>query len=183
MPSISVVIPTLRVGDLLDKCIASIDGYYDELIVVDDKIDNLAKKINKGMGKATKDYIVVSNDDVILSKGSLDDLCKEGKVVSPKIQGGTPKVFHHHMYCIPRDVYKEIGPYHEGYKRFYFDDSDYWMKLLKAGYEPELSDEVMIIHDHPASTIKTLGRDEEGFKNNRELFIERWGEESLRIVL
>lgn len=197
---ISLIVTTRYVGDVLVPMLQSVSLQYDELILVDDKIgetvENLAQAINKGLQKARGDYLIVSNDDVVLVEGNLSELCKEGQVLSPRIlNGGSGKAFHAHMWGMPREVYeKAVGVkeedsdfnkpgYYEGYYRFYYDDSDYWMKLLRAGYPPSITDSVKIRHDHPATTIGTYGPNEGTEHNNKNVFIGRWGREALSIVL
>lgn len=182
MVEISLIIPTLRVGDHLNKALESLEGEYDELIIIDDKIDNLAKKINKGLRSATGQFLIVANDDIELAEGSLKELLYLDEVMSPRLSGGLQKNFHAHMFCLPRNIYAEVGGYYEGYNGFYYDDSDYWMKLLKAGYQPKISDKVMIHHHHPASTLKTFPKRHEWEHENQQIFIKRWGADALSIV-
>lgn len=189
---LSLVIPTLRIGDKLDQCLASLEGQYDELIVIDDKIGNLSVKINRGLKQAKGDFIIVSNDDVVLEKGSIRDLCVPNQVVSPTILGGVNKVFHAHMFCLPRNVYelsvgtldgwsdyKEPG-FYEGFFRFYWDDADYWMKLKANGYDPVKTSSVELRHDHPGWTLGTFQNNQQAEDINKQIFVRRWGYDAVR---
>lgn len=176
---VSLIIPTLRVGDLLEKCIKSFEGDYDELIVIDDTDLSLAKKINKGLKQASGDFLVVSNDDVEKHEGSLRELCVEGEVISPRIRGHYHKTFHAHMFCLSRDIYEKVGGYSEDYEGVYYIDSDYWMKLKEAGFSPILAEDVYIYHNHPASTIKTLDSKQQDMGSARKWFISKWGSDCL----
>lgn len=178
--SISLVIPTLRIGDKLEEALRSLEGEYDELIVIDDKIDNLSKKINMGVSRATGEYVCISNDDIVLTQGHLRDLCGD-TCISPKVVGGIDKLFHAHMWMLPKKVYEEVGGMCEDYDGFYYDDSDMWMRLLYAGYSPEKNEAVVIHHNHPGWTLKTLDGGNR-VANNRELFIKKWGVNALGIV-
>lgn len=173
---ISLVIPTLRVNNLVDKCVESFSSQYDEVIIIDDTDKSLAEKLNKGMRMATGDFIVVSNDDVEACSGLLRELCYPGVVVSPRIEGGTPKLFHAHMFCIPRELYAQIGGFDESFDGPYYIDTDYWMRLHKAGKDPILSDAVTIYHNHPASTISTLSSRDRDMNRAREWYVSKWGE-------
>lgn len=193
--TISLVIPTLRIGDKLEKCIASLEGQYEQLIVVDDQIDNLGKKINKGLEQATCDFIAVSNDDVELAEGSIRDLCKPNAVVSPKVIGGLDKLFHAHFWVMPRRVYNAAtGPhkdfsdykkpgYYEGFEKFYWDDCDYNMKLRNAGFIPEKNESVVVRHDHPGWTLGTFKGNGKAQDHNEQIFVSRWGAEAKALVL
>lgn len=177
MSTISLIIPTRRVADL-DACIASYQNQYDELIVVDEEHPNLAHKINAGIGRARSEYVVVTNDDALLEKGDIHDLCTT-TVVSPHIVGGQIKVFHAHCWACPVNLFWQVGGMCEEYDGHYYDDSDFWMRCLTHGYMPALEPKVMIRHDHPATTIRTMPS-EDRERNNRLLFVEKWGLEGLR---
>lgn len=181
MKTVSLVIPTRRVNEqMLQHCIDSFQGQYDELIVVDKLWDNLSKKINYGVQQATKDFVVICNDDVLSISGSLRDLCT-GDVESPYIREGVLKTFHAHCWCLPRDVYFEVGGMSEEYEQVYYDDSDMWMRLVTHGYLPKINMDVIISHPNPATTIKTLPNDMREY-HNRLLFTELWGEKGLEIT-
>ena len=167
---------------MLETCIKSFEGQYDELIVVDDKDKSLAEKQNIGLRKATGDFLIISNDDVVANKGHLKDLCADGRVLSPKVNGGVFKTFHGHMFCLPRDVYSEVGGFDESYKGVYYIDSDLWVRLIKAGYNPDIVESVDIDHKHPASTIKTLDDEQKNVMEGRSWFISKHGPNMLAIV-
>lgn len=179
---ISLIIPTLHVEDKLEKCIESFKGQYDELIVVDDKDKSLAFKQNKGMRLATGDFLIVSNDDVLADQGQLKDLCIKGQVVSPRVNGGVFKVFHAHLFCMPREIFAECGGFDESYSGVYYIDAALWFRLIQLGYPPVINDNVNIIHDHPSSTIKTLTDKERNEQDGREWFISKFGVDALRMV-
>jgi len=182
MDKISLVIPHLPLDDhkkeLLEKLLISMEGQYDELILMTDKTDCLAKEINKGMAKAKGDYIMVSNDDLTLFKGTLKDLCDPKYVTVPKVVGGLDKLFHGHFWCMPRKIYEDVGSIWEGYDGFYFDDCDYNMQIRSKGYEISKREDVIILHPNPATTLKQLHK--EGREDtNKQRFIERWGDSAL----
>lgn len=179
---ISLIIPTLHVEDKLEKCIESFKGQYDELIVVDDRDKSLAFKQNKGMRLATGDFLIVSNDDVIADEGQLKDLCITGQVLSPRVNGGVFKVFHGHMFCMPRAIFAECGGFDESYSGVYYIDAELWYRLIHLGYTPGICDNINIKHEHAASTIKTLPDKERNENEGRDWFINKWGVDALRIV-
>jgi glycosyltransferase involved in cell wall biosynthesis len=183
---ISLVIPYYEVDEskkvVLQACLNSLKGQYDELIIISDKISNLSRKINKGLLLSTGDYIVVCNDDIILEKGTLKDTCLENYVVSPYVNGGVEKLFHAHMWTIPRKVLAEVGLMSEDYEGFYYDDSDYWMQIESKGFQIKQLENVDIIHSHPARTLSKLGKP--GLTDyNKDLFIKTWGLENYLIII
>ena len=182
---ISLVIPQLEIDldkrDILQKCLDSMAGQYNELIVIAEKMDNLAEKINLGMSKSSGDYIIVSNDDLTLLKGTLDDLCDPKHVTVPKVIFGIDKLFHGHIWCMPRKIYEDVGPMHEGYDGFYYDDSDYWMSIEAKGYEIIKKENVVVVHPRPATTLSKLQKGGR-IENNRKVFVKRWGEDAVKRV-
>lgn len=175
---ISLVIPYYQSDDekphILAGAIESMAGQFTELIVVADMIDNLAVKINKGLALATCPYIVVTNDDVVLTRGELKDLCKYNKVVTPHINDGTVKTFHGHAWGMPRWVYEKIGGMDENYT-LYWMDTDYAMRLREAEIEVEHTPDVNMKHPEGARTLKHwAGRTE---WNDKEIFVKKWGGE------
>jgi len=182
---ISVVIPYLEVDPgkkaVLKRCIDSMKGQYYEVIVVPDDIKNLARKINKGLLLSTGDYIMVCNDDIIMDKGTLKDMCLENYVVTPFVNGKSEKLFHAHMWTMSRKTLSDVGLIWEGYDRFYFDDSDYWMQIEARGYKIKQLESVNILHVHPSRTASSI-LTEEMITNNRRLFIQRWGMDAFRRI-
>jgi GT2 family glycosyltransferase len=148
---------------------------------VDDTDKSLAEKQNIGLRRATGDYLIISNDDVVANTGTLKDLCGEG-VISPKVNGGLDKLFHAHMFCLPRRIYAQIGGFDESYKGVYYIDSDLWIRLLNAGFPPGKNEAMIVDHRHPASTIKTLDASERNAEEGREWFIKKHGRTALAVV-
>uniref|UniRef100_A0A7C5YX72 Glycosyltransferase n=1 Tax=candidate division CPR3 bacterium TaxID=2268181 RepID=A0A7C5YX72_UNCC3 len=180
----SLIVPHYEVdrekGELLLKFLSSVSGQYDELIVIAQKIENLAHKINIGLQKASGDFLIVSNNDLTLIKGTLNDLCDERFVTTPKVVGVLDKLFHGHMWCMPRKIFEKVGLMYEGYDGFYYDDSDYWMMIESKGFQIVKKD-VIVSHPTSATTLKYFkkeGREEK----NRQIFISRWGVEALSKV-
>jgi glycosyltransferase involved in cell wall biosynthesis len=174
--TISLVIPYYQCDDqkpgVLASAVHSMAGHFTELIVIADKIDNLAVKINKGLKMATCDYIVCTNDDVVLQTGGLEGLCKPGEVVTPMINGGSTKIFHGHAWGMPRSVYEQIGGMDEDYQ-LYWMDVDYAARLKKAGIPVSQTREVDMMHPEPARTLASyVGKK---VNNDESVFVRKWG--------
>lgn len=182
---LSLVIPTLDTDpgkkDILARCVGSLSLQVDEVIIVDSKTDSLARKINTGLKKATSDFIIVSNDDVYLKEDSepLSELCHEGEVHVPVVHGGIDKLFHGHMWCIPRGVLDKVGYYDETCPGPYHIDSDYWVRLIEAGIPIIKNSFVHIMHPEPGRTLKQLNNNT---NTTEEWFINKWGRDYLRMV-
>ena len=181
MNNLSLIIPTRRVDEsMLQECINSFKDEYDELIIVDKMWDSLSKKINYGVEKSTMDYVCVVNDDAKLMSGHLKELCNGG-LTSPAIMEGTLKDFHAHCWVIPRALHWEIGGMDEGYDGHYYDDSGYWMEAILHGHIPTINNNVVISHPHPATTLRTIIREDRTSKN-KSRFIELYGKRGLDIT-
>lgn len=178
---ISLVIPTLWVNpsEVIVPMLQSVSGMYDELIIIDDTDIKLSEKLNKGLEKATGDLIVVSNDDVVLVEGELRDLWNDKEVSSPKVTGSMDKLFHAHMFAITKEQFKKVGLFDEKFPNAYWIDSDYWMRITKAGFGPIKNNNVVIEHNHAGTTLSTLNiKTEPGMP----LFVEKHGQKALSIV-
>lgn len=186
---LSVVIPHLETDPdkktILNQCITSFTGHYDELLVVAEKNDSLPNKINQAVQQTRGDWILISNDDVKLLKGSLRDLCKgEYHVTTPTINGVENRGYSGHIFCIKRYIWQELGGYDEGYEKFYFDDTDFEYKLTSMGVKMGCIPEVDVYH--PPEGGRTLHQVEgyqEAFERNKERFRGKWGQKALDEVL
>jgi len=161
---------------VLQDCVNSFTD-YDRLIILSGRQPTLPNAWNQllrlsfGMGA---DYVVLANDDVILTDGSLKDLCKPGTVVSPTVNMGTIKKFHAHIFSLPRDVYEKVGEFDEKFT-IYWADTDYCKRLVDAGVPIETNKDVNVLHPEPARTLRyTMGVTE---KSDRDIFVEKWGKE------
>ena len=84
MSKIQIVIPTMKVGGYLDGCINSIKSFKHDLTltVVDNSNGNnigVAAAWNVGCHEAVdngSDYILILNDDILLSPWTIDFLVK-----------------------------------------------------------------------------------------------------------
>lgn len=183
--TISVIIPYRETDpgkrEVLARMVNSIAGQYSELVIVKEEWDNLAAKINLGLRRAKGDWLIVANDDLELIKGNLATLCVDKMVTCPLINGGVFKQFHGHCWCFHRHVYANIGPMFEGYHKFYYDDSDYWMQIESKSYPIRTIEAVDFLHKEPGRTLKFLGGDAV-MEQNRDIFIDRWGAGALQKV-
>lgn len=175
--TISLIVPYYESDDtkpaILKKMLDLVEGQYDELIVVDDKIINLAVKINKGFKKAKGDYLIMLTDDIFLTSGSLRDLPKLNAVTCPAINGETNNLGN--GFCQPRWVYEETGGYFEGYAGFFCEDSDYVETLRSLNIPIEWNAAVNFDHPIGGRTLNSFPDHRSMSFVNKEIFYERWG--------
>jgi len=75
---------------------------------------------------------------------------------------------------IRRATWKEIGPMDERFTGYGYDDFDYQLRLLHAGYTTGTVGSVLIRHRGSASFGGSEKR-REGTAHNRKLFADKWG--------
>ncbi len=107
MPSISVCMIVKNEAKLLSRCLDSLEGIYDELIIADTGstdntkeiakrytkqvydfkwVDDFSKARNYVFGKATKDYIYSADADEILDEENKAEFLKLKEVLLPEIE-------------------------------------------------------------------------------------------------
>lgn len=108
----SVVVVSMRCGDWLEPCLASVRDQADQVVVVDNgsagaEVSVLARRFgatvvrngenqgfaggaNRGIRQATGDVVALLNDDAVAGPSWLDDA--EGALADPSVAAVTPKV-------------------------------------------------------------------------------------------
>lgn len=180
MPKLSVVIPYYEIDsgkrEVLKRCIDSIKGQYDELILVWNQGAGFVPAVNKGYELASGDFIALVCDDVILKKGSLRDLCDEKALVSAHVEGSPVQDFWGTLWCEPKWVYEKRGPMDEEYaKGLYFDDNMLF-EMCTRHVQAYTNLDVVIEHPEGGRTLERITEDrKQKIEHNRELFIKQFG--------
>lgn len=159
---------------VLNRLLDSLVG-ADEIIVVENWKEGYAVPINFGLSQATGDYLIVMNDDLVMQKGSLSDMCDPEAVTSPK-ENGHEQPFYGNCFCIPRWVYEKVGGLDERYRISYFDDDDYINTLRKA--KIPMKCKPAVVFENPnggGTTLHVFPDHQEFFEENKQKFIEKWG--------
>ncbi len=175
-PTISVIIPHVsgeQFDRLLKSCVDSLVG-FDELIILSSPMGTpgFTEKVNQGLTLARGDFLMVVNNDIKLTQGSLIDLCKENSVTSPKMNGKAQS-FWGCFFVIPRKVYETIGLLDEQFE-LYCSDTDLVMRLREAGIPYECVESCNIETEGGVTTRALVDRERiEDEDTNR--FISKWG--------
>ena len=158
--------------ECLWKCFKSFHE-ADEIIIISSKFSSLSQKINKGF-KMGGDYVIITNDDVELLSGDINDLCIPNTVTSPLVNGeGQP--FWGHIFCVPKTVYELTGGYDENYQHAWFDDTDFILTLEKHKIPMQSVPSVNVFHPHNGgTTLKTIPNFDEAKNHNEEYFNRKW---------
>jgi GT2 family glycosyltransferase len=174
---LSVVIPhwskSSELDYYLERCVKSLKGHNEVIVYANEGI-GFAKALNGGLRLAHGDYILALNNDVFLDYGDLKDLCIPNVVTSPTLNSKAQN-FWGSAFCLPRTIYKKVGPYSEEYGMGYFEDDDYIERLKQAGVEMRCIESVNFLHPKGGSTMETLYDRDKIFKDNRNKFLEKWG--------
>lgn len=197
-PSISVVVLIYSLDDKLDEiahtCVNSLDGQWDELIIVDngspkiydwmekkatkyirlDKNVGYVKGMNTGARAATGKNIVFVTSDTKLIKGNLKNLCT-GHICVPCAETDnteyTPRV-DGVFYATPNHPLM----LHDERFDFYFSDIDLFTRAQKMGIKIEIIPEVVIFHSGWKTTSSEPdGTKKERYEKDRAAFAHKWG--------
>jgi hypothetical protein len=76
---------------------------------------------------------------------------------------------------IRREVIDKIGGFSEEFSPMFFEDTDYSMKALKAGYLIGLAKGAYVWHKEHGSSKQMGKKGEMFFEKNRETFQKKWG--------
>lgn len=140
---------------------------------------------NDGIKISRGNYIVVINDDIVVPGGWLEDLSftfqiiKGAGVAGPAVEhlpNGTGITENHvwfpgSCFMLSRDVIDKVGLFDEGFAPFYFEDSDYWARILKSGLKMVRNNNIFVQHKE-GQTVKDLSRDEQ-YQRNYQKFVDK----------
>jgi len=77
--------------------------------------------------------------------------------------------------CIRREVIEKVGGLSEEFHPIFFEDTDYSMKALKAGFIIGVAKAAYVWHKEHASFKQMGSKREEFFVKSRETFRKKWG--------
>lgn len=159
------------------------------------------KAVNQGIRLLKAPYVCIMNNDTVVETGDwlykmIEVAEKDSAVgmVNPRFGDEKSSAYDHldsveidfcRGYCvlIKRAVIDKIGGLDEAYGLGYYDDDDYSVRAIRAGFKCVRANRVVVRHLRD-STFSELFPDEkrrELHGKNRELFYSRWGRR-LRIV-
>jgi len=82
--------------------------------------------------------------------------------------------------AVRRELYDKLGLFDEAYGPGYWEEADFCMRALKAGWRVAVDDGLYIFH-HGWGSFQEQGRNEH-MRRNEALFLKRWGGEYKRLV-
>jgi len=170
------------------------DNLKDNFILIENN-ENLGwiKAVNQGFKISTAPYVCVMNNDVIVSDRWLDNMVdimdKNQRIglMNPRWEKGSFKGLRGEYietdwcrgFCvlIKREVIDKIGGFDEAYGFGYWEDHDFSVRAIKAGYICGLALNSFAEHIKNVSVKSAMKQKEwdELFARNRDIFEKRWG--------
>lgn len=167
-PKISVVIAHVPKNEHLEesfqKCIKSIKGQYDELVLVINDGIGYGKAYNRGMKYASGSYVICVSNDTILTHGKLEQLCDPQAVTySENAQWGC-------FFCLPRWILNSIGGFDPRFNLAYFEDDNYLSRLKRRNIPLRRVEGVTVEHEGGVTVKSLVSSDGELQAKNKPLF-------------
>jgi GT2 family glycosyltransferase len=119
----------------------------------------------------------VGNEQKIFTPGSTPaDILAEGEQWSRHASGAFFETGRLGFFCVAfrRDVLETVGHLDEAYDLGFFEDDDYCLRVLKAGYRLVCREDVFIYHRGSASFGSVPGKTKELLKKNRCLLEKKF---------
>lgn len=172
---VSSLIDSPSKWELLRKCTDSLKG-YDELIVLSSSGSlGYCGSWNKLAEMAKGDFLIFMSDDQEVLSGELKDLCIENTVTSPSGSNMGEGEFWGGFFCMPRNIYEEIGLYDMIYNDgIHYMDEDLKERILKAGFNLKRVKNVEALHTHPGLTLNKVEFFNDKTSRNHSIFDSRW---------
>jgi GT2 family glycosyltransferase/glycosyltransferase involved in cell wall biosynthesis len=110
---------------------------------------------------------------------SIDEMEKFSKILNLKKSRKTFMTDNLAFFFVafPKIVVSKVGFLSEDFEVGYFEDDDYCKRVLAAGYELAVCDDVFIHHEHGAAFNKFTNEEKNNiFIKNKKVFERKWGQ-------
>ena len=186
-----------------------LDKKQEIILIRNDTNLGWLKSVNKGLAQTKSEYICLMNNDTLVTDGwleeminiaekekgiglvnpswekpnriSLDDYARNIKRFREQyIETGWARGF---CVLIKREVIDKIGYFDEVYSPGYWDDRDFSVRAIKAGFRCVRAKSSFVWHHRNITFQEKLKRESfsQIFERNRKIFYQKWGK-PLRIV-
>ena len=192
----AIGIPTLNRADLLLPSLKMYSKDFREKIYVIDNgnqgiqsfanIEIITNKENIGVAASwnvlcdkifeTCDYALILNDDIYLSKTSLD-IEMMINIRSNHFIRATPDWC---AFIISKKIYKKVGRFDECFFPAYYEDSSYEYRMKLNGIPMVQAPALNPFIYNNCKTMEKMPELQEFGKNNKQLYIKMWGGEPKR---
>ncbi|MEK6732049.1 MAG: glycosyltransferase [Candidatus Omnitrophota bacterium] len=184
------------------KYLNSVKSILKNNFTLIENIENIGwiKAVNQGVKASNAPYVCIMNNDVIVSDRWIDNMVevvdKNPKIglMNPRWEKGSFKgarcEYIETDWCrgfcvlIKREVIDKIGGFDEAYGFGYWEDHDYSVRVINAGYVPALALNSFAEHIKNVSVKNEMKKREwdELFARNRDTFEKKWGKPK-RIII
>jgi len=178
------------------------DTLKDRLTLIENSVNlGWIKAVNQGLKISTAPYACIMNNDVVVSNIWLDNMVevmdKNPKIglMNPRwekrkfegLKGDYIETDWCRGFCIltKREVINKIGGFDETYGFGYWEDHDYSVRAIKAGYICGLALNSFVDHIKNVSVKSSMKQKEwdELFAKNRDTFEKKWGRPKRIIIV
>jgi GT2 family glycosyltransferase len=154
------------------------------------------KGMNQGIGLSSAPFVCLANNDLSFTKGWLEEIVsvfesnKEIGVLNPasnnlgirqELSLKSKGIFAEMPFCIGfcmvirRQVIDKAGSLSEEFSPLFYEDTDYSLKALRAGYLIGVAKGAYVFHKEHGSVNRLGSKKEEYFSNSRVAFRKKWG--------
>lgn len=179
----SLIIPTYyaneKIRRMTERCMDSLEkDRPDEVILIVDELgDGYSKTVNRALGVAKGDILIIGNNDLVFKKGWLKSLLKpledhdistvwtsdQDVELEDRVEEGAR---FGSLFAMKRNVYRVLGGFDEQFKG-YFADTDYRRRALDAGFTIGKNLNCVVQHEAKATYKQTDPEDKEYLKAMR----------------
>lgn len=147
------------------------DVLFDERVDVVSPLENLGVAASWNIMLECGEPIIIVNDDVVLGKYQFEEMARD--LATHPFVGNSFCLFGQTPECTERVDY-----YDENFFPAYYEDSDYHVRLHRAGIEPFWNCSEPVEHAGSWTTSRLLGSPawlSDGVERCRKYFVEKWG--------
>lgn len=179
-------------GDRLDVCLNSIDPEIRKNVLItknapgikerDDVLGYRGTGINDGVSAGWNnglnyvldnelDYVIILSQNVVFTQGMCDFIAELEKMP----EYGTISQEGYHCIALSRKTIEMVGLFDTNYYPIYYEDTDYELRLFKAGLIHELYETKIGALKTPGGYSTTLGMRPE-VEGCKRYFVMKWGQ-------
>lgn len=179
-------------GDRLDICLDSIDPEIRKNVLIhknapgiierDDVLGYTGTGINDGVSAGWNDgvrmvledkldYVIILSQHTVFTDGARDFIAELEKMP----EYGTISQEGYHCIAFSRKTLELVGEFDTNFYPIYYEDTDYELRLFKAGIINELYETQIACIKTPGGYSTTLGMRPE-VEGCKRYFIRKWGE-------
>ena len=182
---ISIIIPTCPGSEeILERCVSSVimntSGEYEIIIIKNDFI-GFAKATNEGLERTKNNDVILLNDDTVVREGWIDDIIRASKEYDIVGQRGYMRTEHFPFWgvYIKKEVIDKVGFLDERFETGEWEDVDFCIRAIDAGFKLGETEHLLILHLHASSTLKSTKsrlpkEKQEKIKLNKQIFLDKW---------